>query len=146
MEYTTKPAYLGVSFIQAIKLFFKNYANFEGRSSRSEYWWFYVASMVITMPLNMLQQIMQFAVQNDDTKLMVLPVIVMSFIVMGIGLGLLVPSIAICTRRLHDIGKSGWWQLIGFIPIVGAIILIVWFIKESEGPNQYGDVARLEEA
>ena len=54
-------------------------------------------------------------------------------------LAIFLPSLAVCIRRLHDIGKSGWWYLLAFIPLVGAIILIIWFCKDSEpGANAYG--------
>lgn len=63
-----------------------------------------------------------------------------------VGLALLLPSLGLCVRRLHDIGKSGWWWLLALIPIVGAIILIVWFCKDSQPTeNQYGPIPNLVE-
>lgn len=61
-----------------------------------------------------------------------------------VGLALLLPSLGLCVRRLHDIGKSGWWIFISLIPIVGWIILLVWYCKDSQmAPNEYGDVPNL---
>ena len=57
----------------------------------------------------------------------------------GYALAIIIPSLAVCVRRLHDIGKSGWYYFIGFIPLVGAIILLVWFCQDSQiGENEYG--------
>ena len=53
-------------------------------------------------------------------------------------LAVLIPSLAVEVRRLHDIGKSGWWLLLGLIPLIGPIVLIVWFATDSKGDNQYG--------
>ena len=62
-----------------------------------------------------------------------------------LGLALLLPGLGLSVRRLHDIGKSGWWLLIALIPLVGAIILLVWYCKESDfEPNEYGPVPNVE--
>ncbi len=62
------------------------------------------------------------------------------FLTLIFSLAVLVPSIAIGTRRLHDINRSGWWQLLYFIPIIGMIILIIWFVTDSDsGINQFGE-------
>ena len=53
-------------------------------------------------------------------------------------LGTLLPFLAVASRRLHDIGRSGWWQLVGFIPLLGWIVMIYWTVQPSEGPNAYG--------
>ena len=63
---------------------------------------------------------------------------------MVVGLAFLLPSLGIAVRRLHDIGKSGWWMFISLIPLIGAIILIVWWCKDSQmEPNEYGPVPNL---
>ena len=63
----------------------------------------------------------------------------MASVMFVIGLILLIPSISVSVRRLHDIGKSGWWLLLGFIPIAGPIVLLVWFCTDSQpGENQWG--------
>lgn len=99
-----------VDFGKAITLYFKNYANFEGRASKSEYWWAFLFNLIISF----------------------LPLYLISLI------AFIVPSVSITVRRLHDIGKSGRWCLIGLIPIVGTIILIMWLIKDSDTDNQWG--------
>ena len=103
-------------FQEAIRTCLAKYATFTGRASRSEFWWF--------------------------ALFQVLAVLVASFIYRHFGtlvmLGLLVPSIAVGVRRLHDIGKSGWLLLIGFIPLVGHLILLYFFVQPSATANAFG--------
>ncbi len=102
----------------------QNYANFNGRASRSEFWWFVLANFLISIILSFVDQIL--GVQFFSTLY---------------SLAVLIPGIAVSVRRLHDIGKSGWNLLLGLIPIIGAIILIIWYVKESDPEeNQYGPV------
>ena len=105
---------------------FKNYVNFEGRATRPEYWWFVLAYAIVNIILSLIPRV--------------------GTILSGIlGLAVLIPSIGVGVRRLHDINKSGWWYLLILIPLVGAIILIVWFVKPSDnGENQYGERPRWE--
>ena len=112
-EYNEKGRFRKVEFIEACKMFWKRYAEFEGRSRRSEYWWAYL----MTFLLGCIPGINYIS-----------------------GLACLIPSLAIGARRLHDIGKSGWNLLIGLIPLVGWIILIIWFCQDGQvGPNEYGE-------
>ena len=105
-----------VNIIEAIKLYFTHYADFNGRSRRSEYWWATLAISIIGAVVG--------GILGDLSWIWTLAI--------------MIPSLAICVRRLHDIGKSGWWYLIGLIPLVGGIILIVWFCKDSTEDNQWG--------
>ncbi|MBQ3189037.1 MAG: DUF805 domain-containing protein [Bacteroidaceae bacterium] len=101
-----------MGFSQAVKSVFSNYANFSGRARRSEYWYFVLFSLIIGL----------------------IPIVNLI-----VGLISIIPGIAVCVRRLHDIGKSGWWLLLGFIPIAGPIVLLVWFCTDSQpGENQWG--------
>lgn len=99
-----------MDFGEAIKVCFNKFANFEGRARRSEYWWF------------------------------MLFVNLVSIVTCGFAsIVFLVPTIAVTARRLHDIGRSGWWQLISFIPLAGAILLLIWTVQDSApGTNEYG--------
>ena len=113
--YTGEPK-PSVSFFEAIKLYFMNYANFSGRSRRSEYWW---ASLAIAIIGGIISAIVPELA--------------------GVwSLATLIPGLAICIRRLHDIGKSGWWYLFNFIPLVGQILLIIRFFKDSAPDNEWG--------
>ncbi len=97
----------------------KKYAIFTGRASRSEYWWFVVCQILIALGL-----------ATVSRELSSLSTIVF-----------LLPSLAVGARRLHDIGKSGWWMCITLIPIIGAFIFIYWCAQEGQsGPNAYDTV------
>ena len=99
------------------------YAVFEGRATRSEYWSFALINGVISSVLSMLGKNGGF----------------FSILATLFSLAVLVPGLAVLWRRMHDIGKKGTWYLIGLIPVVGWIILIVWFCKEGDrGPNEFG--------
>jgi uncharacterized membrane protein YhaH (DUF805 family) len=111
-----------VSFVDAIRSVFSKYATFSGRARRSEFWWFTLFAFILYVIVG----IIDAAAGNQ-----VLGIIVT--------LGLIVPSLAVTARRLHDTGKSGWWILIGLIPFVGAIVLLVFECMDSQpGSNQYG--------
>ena len=103
------------------------YAQFEGRAHRTEFWLFILVSVSISIVLSIADSIL--GTRNDYFGLL-----------SGIyGLAVLIPSLAVGARRLHDTGRSGWWQLIGLIPIAGLIVLIVWWAKEGEPePNTWG--------
>jgi uncharacterized membrane protein YhaH (DUF805 family) len=100
----------------------QKYADFTGRARRSEFWYFAL--------FNFIGSILTVGVDE---------VLGTGFINGVYSLALLVPSIAVGVRRLHDTNRSGWWYLIVFIPIIGAIVLLVWFITEgTPGTNEYG--------
>lgn len=117
-----------VSFGEAInKALAENYCNFSGRSSRSEYWWYCLFTMLLSFVIGFVLGLFH----TGPTAIQIIQGIV--------GLLLLLPGLGICVRRLHDIGKSGWWILIGLIPLVGAILLIIWYCQPSNpGENIYG--------
>lgn len=103
----------------------KNYAGFQGRASRQEYWMFQLFNVSIYGVLLLL------ATASESNFLSVLMVIYY--------LGIIVPSLAVSVRRLHDIGKSGWAILVSLIPFVGGILLLVWSCTDSQpNDNQYG--------
>lgn len=105
-------------FLDPIK---NHYVDFEGRVGRQEYWMFVLFSILLQVALDIVH---------------------LDMIGMLVSLGLLLPSLGLAARRLHDIGKSGWWLLLGFIPIVGWIILIVWLATKTDPvANQYGNPA-----
>ena len=108
----------------------KNYVGFSGRSRRSEYWYFTLFYLVIAIVLSVLDGIL-FGGSVDGKGTPVLSGLFM--------LAMLLPSIAVGIRRLHDTDRSGWWLLIGMIPILGTIVLIVFFVQDSKpGDNRFG--------
>ena len=131
--YDTNPR-PSVSMVQAVKLWLKNWKNFSGRASRSEYWWMVLASAVaatVLMIVLMVVAFALFAVDNGSGALSV-TAIVLIYGVMGlVGLATIVPSLSLGIRRLHDTNQSGWMYLISFIPYVGSIVLIVLMAQAS---------------
>lgn len=123
-----------MDFNQALKAGFINYANFDGRASRSEYWWFILAIIVLGLVLDAVEGL------ATGKSMFSSDFFVLSAI---FSLATLIPSISVATRRLHDIGRSGWWQLIG-LTIIGLIPLIYWLVRRGdEGSNVFGaDSAR----
>lgn len=122
-----------VSFPEAVNRAIKdNYCNFNGRASRSEFWWFELFVVILGFIITMANSVLFIATHSTVIGMVLL---------YGVNLALLLPSIGLHVRRLHDIGKSGWYIFLSFIPFVGTIILIVWFCKDSQPmPNEYGPV------
>jgi len=106
----------------------KKYAVFSGRAQRAEYWYFVLFSLIVSIILTFADNIL--GLYDMQSGLGVLSGIY--------SLGVLIPSLAVGARRLHDIGKSGWWQLIAIIPLLGIILLIVWYATDSKEDNKYG--------
>ena len=107
----------------------KKYATFSGRSRRSEYWYFILFYLIIAIVLGIIDRAVGTMTNNGTVG------------VLGglFGLAMLIPSLAVGARRLHDTGRTGWWQLIGLIPLIGVIVLIVFYAQDSHpGANQYG--------
>lgn len=104
-------------FIEA----FRRFADFSGRATRKEYWMFVLFYTIFYLVLATL-----------DAFLEILFLEVVFYLVT------VIPSISIAARRLHDTGRSGWWQLILFIPLIGLIVLIVFLAQGSHGENEYG--------
>lgn len=119
-----------MGFVPAVQKGFQNYAQFSGRASRSEFWWFMLATSLATAVASTIDRVAG-----------------MDFL-MGYGpfywisvAAFLVPQIAVGVRRLHDIGKAGIMYLLIFIPLIGIILLIVWWVGVGDAAqNEYGDV------
>ena len=102
--------------------FWKNYFNFSGRSRRAAFWYAWLINFIIMIALVLIETVLQSSL--------------LSYL---FDLATLIPSIALCVRRLHDIGKRGWWWLLVFIPLFGAVMLIYWFAQEGDRHgNAYG--------
>ena len=93
------------------------YVDFKGRAGRSEFWWFFLAQIIVFVIASMLGEI----------------------VYMVAALALLLPSLAAGARRLHDVNKSGWFLLLGLIPFVGFLVLLYFFVQPSAAANQWGD-------
>lgn len=109
----------------AVKTVFSKYATFSGRARRSEYWYFVLFNAIVGFVLGIIGGF----IFGDGTN----------YLTSIYSLAVVVPAIAVSVRRLHDIGKSGFWYFINFIPFVGTIIMIVFCATDSQpGDNQYG--------
>jgi uncharacterized membrane protein YhaH (DUF805 family) len=101
----------------------ERYAKFDGRAGRAEFWWFVLANFIVVVALGILAGIAD----------------IFTILYFLYAIALFIPSLAVAVRRLHDTDKSGWFILLGLIPIVGFIILIVFYATEgTNGPNNYG--------
>jgi uncharacterized membrane protein YhaH (DUF805 family) len=115
-----------MNFTQAISSGFSNYVNFAGRAIRSEYWYWVLFVLIATIVTSIIDLVLGITLFEPIFSLAVL-----------------LPSIAVGVRRLHDLDRSGWWLLLGFIPLIGAIVLIVWFCgRGTPGANRPGSARR----
>lgn len=108
----------------------EKYATFSGRAPRSEFWWFFLFSILCNVVLSFIDRGLFGGMAGGE----------------GVGilgalfsLAVLLPSIAVGVRRMHDQDRTGWWLLIAFVPLIGALVLLYFYVqKGTEGPNQYG--------
>ena len=106
-----------MDFVQAIKSCLGQYATFSGRASRSEYWWFFLFQVLVMVATGMLGDVINGLAS----------------------LALLLPALAVGTRRLHDIGRTGWWQLL-LLTGIGFFVLLYWWVQPTDGAtNIYGE-------
>jgi uncharacterized membrane protein YhaH (DUF805 family) len=118
-----------MTFTRAVKTCFSNYVGFTGRAPRSEFWWWMLFALLGYVVFGFIDALM--AVALADTGL--------SPLLSIFNLATLLPSLAVAARRFHDMDRSGWWQLIVFIPIVGIIVMLIWLaFRGTEGPNRFG--------
>ena len=120
-----------MNFTEAVKTCFKKYGTFSGRASRSEYWYF-----ILLVSGSILLFVLLGIFAGGPGFAQFIPLMILLY------LGVFVPIISVTARRLHDINKSGWWQLIGVIPyvgIIGGIVLLVWYCSDGEKKdNRFG--------
>jgi uncharacterized membrane protein YhaH (DUF805 family) len=117
-----------MDFMTAVRTCLSKYVDFSGRARRSEYWYFALFNLLVSFVAGFLDAVLGTDYDTGSGGL----------IATVAGLALFLPSLAVGVRRLHDTDRSGWWILIGLIPIVGWILLIVWFCTDSKPDNQYG--------
>jgi uncharacterized membrane protein YhaH (DUF805 family) len=111
-----------MSFTDAIRDAFTQYATFSGRSSRAAYWWFALFNALVVVTALVLDA----ALRTGGVFYLLT------------ALAVIVPNLAVTVRRLHDTGHSAWWLLISIVPLVGPIVLLVITVRGSEGPNKWG--------
>jgi uncharacterized membrane protein YhaH (DUF805 family) len=112
-----------VTFSEAVKSGFDHYVTFSGRASRPAYWWWFLFAIIVAVGASIIDAaIGTFGVISGLA-----------------GLALLLPGLSVAIRRLHDTNRTGWWVLIGLIPIIGFIVLLIFYLQEGDaGENDYG--------
>lgn len=112
-----------MDFITAIKTGFTKFAGFQGRAIRSEYWYFILFVMLGSAVLALIDAVVGTGVLSLIFTLVTL-----------------IPTIAVSVRRLHDTDRSGWWYLLFLVPLVGAVVLLIWFCaRGTNGANRFGE-------
>ncbi|WP_125779708.1 DUF805 domain-containing protein [Pseudoalteromonas rubra] len=107
----------------------KKYAVFNGRARRKEYWLFMLCNLIVTIVLGLVD--MTLGLYSEESGFGLLSGLY--------ALAVIIPSIALSIRRLHDTGRSGWWILISLVPVVGPLVLLVFYVMDSTpGDNDYG--------
>ena len=113
-----------MSFSEAVRSGFAHYVRFDGRASRPAFWWWLLFAILVAIAVSALDGTI-----FEESMLLTL----------FVWLGLILPSLSVAIRRLHDTDRSGWWILISFIPIIGFITLLVFYLQKGDpGDNRYG--------
>ena len=119
-----------MSFMEAVKTCFSKYVDFTGRAPRSEFWWWVLFVIIVSVVLN----IIDYGVLGADPAAGGIAVLSSLW-----SLATLLPGLAVSVRRLHDTDRSGWWILIAFVPIIGFLVLLYFYIQNgTEGQNRFG--------
>ncbi len=122
-----------MGFGDAVRTCWKKYGDFDGRAVRSELWWWILFVTLLQVAASIVLTVFLIVFQ-DAGFLQWLGVMIF----MVVALALILPSIAVSVRRLHDRDLSGWWYLLGFVPL-GSIVLFVWYVLPgTPGPNRFG--------
>ncbi len=115
----------------------QKYTDFSGRARRMEYWMFTLINTIIYFVLMLIDSTLGFTAGSS----------MFGILTMLYALGVLIPGLAVTVRRLHDIGRSGWWIFISLVPVVGGIVLLVFMFMDSEpGSNAYGPSPKYAES
>jgi uncharacterized membrane protein YhaH (DUF805 family) len=121
----------GIGFVDAVKRTFKKYATFTGRASRSEYWWWTLFTFITYLVLGLLTYVVGIATSRDGGRtpgLLAVPLIILFAV---FALGIIVPTLALTVRRLHDAGYSGLLALLFLVPYVGGLIIMIFALMPS---------------
>ncbi len=115
-------------FAAAVRICLNKYADFNGRARRTEFWWWVLFTVLLGIVASIIDTILGTRPSSSGTGL----------VEALVNLAVLLPTLAVGSRRLHDIGRSGWWQLLLFAIVVGWVFLIIWWCQDGSGDNSYG--------
>ena len=104
-----------MTFGESISTCFSKYADFYGRAAKPEFWWWMLFIFLASAGTGMISPVLSSL----------------------LSLATLLPCLAVTSRRLHDVGRSGWWQLVALVPLIGWIVLIYWCVQDAKEPNAY---------
>ena len=114
-----------MTFTDAIRTCFQNYATFSGRAARPEFWWFVLFLLLANLVLGTLDSMLFFGDMQLLTPLF--------------SLATLLPALAVSVRRLHDLDRTGWWLLLYLIPLIGILVLLYFYVQRGDqGTNRFG--------
>jgi uncharacterized membrane protein YhaH (DUF805 family) len=116
-----------MTFPQAVRTCLSKYADFSGRARRSEFWYFVLWTFLVSVVASIIDVVLGTRWGSGSGLVETLA-----------DLALLLPTLAVGARRLHDISRSGWWLLVGLVPCAGFIVLVVFFVLDSHADNRYG--------
>lgn len=117
-----------MSFADAVRTCLTKWFDFSGRARRSEYWYFALFTVLVSIAASILDSILGTDFEGTSGGLLNLLT----------SLALVLPSLAVAIRRLHDTSRSGWWILIALVPIIGLIVLILFYVQDSHPDNEHG--------
>lgn len=124
-----------MNMITAVKTVLGKYATFDGRAPRPEYWWWMLAMVILYTILGVIDGALiapMLGFEPFQTE-------AAQPLSLVVALGLLLPNVALSIRRLHDTDRSGWWLLLGLVPVLGGLVLLVFYLLPSTpGPNRFG--------
>ena len=127
-----------MQFLEAVQTcVVKKYCDFNGRASRSEFWWYALAYLIVSYAWSFIIGWLTggAVMMNTDGTFHFEAIQLLGYIP---SIALLLPTLGVCVRRLHDVGKSGWWYFLNFVCCVGSLYLLYLYIQDSEGDNEYG--------
>lgn len=127
-----------MGLVEATRTCLKKYADLTGRARRAEYWWFYLATGLVILAVYVVGLVLAgIASTVSDTAGGVMGILFL-VVYVAAALGLIVPTLAVGVRRLHDTDRSGWWFLIGLVPFGGIVLIVFWAMEGTAGPNRFG--------
>jgi uncharacterized membrane protein YhaH (DUF805 family) len=132
-----------MDFMTSVRTCITKYATFDGRAKRSEFWWFYlftviVIAIVYVFPLffGLMAGLTRDSVVSGVFSIMSL---VSNLALIVVSIALMIPLLAVGCRRLHDRGQSGWLQMLLLVPCGSIVLIVFWILEGMPGPNMYGD-------
>ena len=118
---------------EAIRSVLSHYASFDGRATRSEFWWWVLFTIIASLAAGILDGLAIAPILGRDAFYG--PHVLSALL----GIALILPGLSVSVRRLHDIDRSGWWILIGLVPLIGNLVLLFWYVQPSQtGRNRFG--------